>query len=223
MSPDFRPSARCVFPTRERENGLFKEKPSTKAVFPFPHGKNRISQGVENRGSLISVPLALREFPPQWHFKDNFKHFFSQRDSAKVGHAKILGGFCASTRWHFCLRILRRCPSFPEICQGACLAIFSFLTEAPLPDPTLTPPNTPKRTRNRPETEPNGAKQTRNGPKRSRKGPKSRPLGWDGRGVCRDGGGGGDYKGKRKSPALLMIGTLRPWYNAETPELPLNR
>ena len=30
-------------------------------VFPFSRGKNRISQGVENRGSLISVPLALRE------------------------------------------------------------------------------------------------------------------------------------------------------------------
>ena len=49
-----------MFPTRERENGLFREKPSTKAVFPFSRGKNRISQGVENRGSLISVPLALR-------------------------------------------------------------------------------------------------------------------------------------------------------------------
>ena len=48
------------FPTRERENGLFKEHPLTKAVFPFSRGKNRISQGVENRGSLISVPLALR-------------------------------------------------------------------------------------------------------------------------------------------------------------------
>ena len=41
----------AIFPMRERENGLFKEKPSTKAVFP----------GVENWGSLISVPLALRE------------------------------------------------------------------------------------------------------------------------------------------------------------------
>ena len=37
--------------------GLFFEN----AVFPFSHGKNRISQGVENRGSLISVPLGLRE------------------------------------------------------------------------------------------------------------------------------------------------------------------
>ena len=61
MSPDFLPLARCDFPTRERENGLFKEKPSTKAIFPFSRGKNRISRGVENRGSLISVPLALRQ------------------------------------------------------------------------------------------------------------------------------------------------------------------
>ena len=50
-----------IFPKRERENGLFKEKPSTKAVFPFSRGKNRISQGVENRGSLINMPLALRD------------------------------------------------------------------------------------------------------------------------------------------------------------------
>ena len=51
----------ATFPTRERENGLFKEKPSAKAIFPCSRGENRISQGVENRGSLISVPLALRE------------------------------------------------------------------------------------------------------------------------------------------------------------------
>ena len=38
----------------------FKEKPSTKAIFPFSRGENRISQGVENRGSLISMPCALR-------------------------------------------------------------------------------------------------------------------------------------------------------------------
>ena len=37
-----------------------QEKPLTKAIFPFSRGKNRISQGVENRGSPISVPLALR-------------------------------------------------------------------------------------------------------------------------------------------------------------------
>ena len=49
---------------------------------------------------------------------------------------------------------------------------FFSLTEAPLPDPTLTPPNTPKRTRNGPETEP---KRSRNGPKeptRTRNGPE---------------------------------------------------
>ena len=51
---------RCL-PREKGENGLFKEKPSTKAISPFARGKNRISQGVENRGSLISAPLALRE------------------------------------------------------------------------------------------------------------------------------------------------------------------
>ena len=61
MSPDSLPPARCDFSHARKGNGLFKEKPSTKAVFPFSRGKNRISQGVEHRGSLISVPLALRE------------------------------------------------------------------------------------------------------------------------------------------------------------------
>ena len=54
------PPARCDFSHARKGNGLFKEKPSTKAIFPFSRGKICISQGVENRGSLISVPLALR-------------------------------------------------------------------------------------------------------------------------------------------------------------------
>ena len=46
---------------REKGKTAFSEKNAQKmAVFPFSRGKNRISQGVENRGSLISVPLALR-------------------------------------------------------------------------------------------------------------------------------------------------------------------
>ena len=51
--------------------------------------------------------------------------------------------------------------------QDPSLVIFFSLTEAPLPDPTPTPPNTPetdpKRTRNRPETEPNGPETEPNG------------------------------------------------------------
>ena len=80
------------------------------------------------------------------------------------------------------------------------VVIFLSLTEASLPDPTPTPPMDPKRTRNRPETDPNTpiGKRTRNGPKRTRNGPKSSSLGWDGRAVCRDGGA----KGKRKSLRL---------------------
>ena len=50
----------AIFPTRERENGLCRGFFFQKAIFPFSRGKNRISQGGENRGSLISVPLALR-------------------------------------------------------------------------------------------------------------------------------------------------------------------
>ena len=48
------------FPMRESENGLFRGFLFEKAILPVSHGKNRMSQGVENRGSQISVPLALR-------------------------------------------------------------------------------------------------------------------------------------------------------------------
>ena len=61
MSPDFRPPENAIFPTRYRENGLFKEKPSEKGHFLFMAWENRMSQGVENRGSLIGVSLALRK------------------------------------------------------------------------------------------------------------------------------------------------------------------
>ena len=83
------------------------------------------------------------------------------------------------------------------------VVIFFSLTEAPLTDPTLTPPNTPetdpKRSRNRPETEPNGAKRSRTEPKWSRNGAEMEPkwteikpsrVGQTG-GGCRDGGGWG--------------------------------
>ena len=76
---------------------------------------------------------------------------------------------------------------------GTSVVIFFSLTEAPLTDPTTTPPNTPethpKRTRNGPETEPNGAKRSRNGP-------KSSPLGWDGRGGLSGWGGVGVVREK---------------------------
>ena len=70
------------------------------------------------------------------------------------------------------------------------VVILISLTEAP-PRPHPTPR---KRTRNGSGTDP---KRTRNGPKRTRNGPKSSSLGWDGRAVCREGGGG--CKGKRKA------------------------
>ena len=43
------------------------------------------------------------------------------------------------------------------------LVIFFSLTEAPLPDPIPTPPNTLKRTRNGPETEPKRSQTEPNG------------------------------------------------------------
>ena len=54
------------FPREKGKTAFSNKKPSTKAIFPFLRGKNRISQGVENRGSLISVPLALRVFFNLW-------------------------------------------------------------------------------------------------------------------------------------------------------------
>ena len=57
----FTPCETRFFPRKKGKTAIFKEKPSTKAIFPFSRGKNRISQGVKNRGSLISVPLALRD------------------------------------------------------------------------------------------------------------------------------------------------------------------
>ena len=56
--PRFSTPCEVRFFPRDTGKGHFKEKPSEKAIFPLSRGKNRISQGLENRGSLISVPLA---------------------------------------------------------------------------------------------------------------------------------------------------------------------
>ena len=67
------------------------------------------------------------------------------------------------------------------------LVIFLSLREAPLPDHTQTPPNTPKRTRNRAETDPKkDPKRTRNGSEMDRN--QALWGGTAGGGVCRDGG-----------------------------------
>ena len=61
----------AIFPMRERENGLCQELFSLKRPFSLSRmGKIASRRGVENRGSVISVPLALRVFtttppPPQ--------------------------------------------------------------------------------------------------------------------------------------------------------------
>ena len=58
----FYPLRYAICPTRYRENGHFEASPLKMAIFPVSRGTNRISQGVEHRGSLISVPWALRVF-----------------------------------------------------------------------------------------------------------------------------------------------------------------
>ena len=75
--------------------------------------------------------------------------------------------------------------------------------------PAGSQPNTPKRTRNRPETEPNGAKRTRNGPKRSRNGPTwshQALWGWNGQEGL-SGWGVGVVREKENQ----KITTLAPW------------
>ena len=75
------------------------------------------------------------------------------------------------------------------------IVILFSLTEAPLTDPTPTPPNTPemdpKRTRNAPETEPNRAKRTRTEPNGAEMDRNQALSDATARGVCRDGGGWG--------------------------------
>ena len=91
--------------------------------------------------------------------------------------------------------IALQCPGAFECWLSLLRSDILFPSEAPLPDPTPTPPQhpetDPKQTRNRAETEPNGAKSSRNGARRSRNGPKSSFPSFDGRGVCRGWGGGG--------------------------------
>ena len=49
------------FPRETGKMAIFEGFCLKTAIFPVSRGKNRILQGVEDRGSLISVPLALRE------------------------------------------------------------------------------------------------------------------------------------------------------------------
>ena len=97
MSPDFLPPARCdVFHAR-KGNGLFKERPSTKAISPFSRGKNRISQGVENRGSLITVPLALREHK---HFRrDGLRDKPLGQTGLSLFNSTVKSLFCPVCPW----------------------------------------------------------------------------------------------------------------------------
>ena len=59
MSPDSLTPATCDFPSQYRDNGVFEGIRFKMAIFPVSRGKNRMLQGVENRGSLITVPLVL--------------------------------------------------------------------------------------------------------------------------------------------------------------------
>ena len=56
------PLRHAIFFHAIQGKGHFQGKnPSKKAIFPLSRERNRMSQGVENRGSLMSVPWALRD------------------------------------------------------------------------------------------------------------------------------------------------------------------
>ena len=76
-----------------------------------------------------------------------------------------------SSLWSESLLALGCCP----LCEtgfGVVIFFCPFLRRTPRPHPTPRkgPETDPKRTRNRPETDPNGPKRTRNAPKRARNG-----------------------------------------------------
>ena len=48
------------FPPQYKENDDFESNPLKKAILPMSRGESRMLQAAENRGSLCSVPLALR-------------------------------------------------------------------------------------------------------------------------------------------------------------------
>ena len=124
----------------------------------------------------------------QKNFTKNPRHFSmqnSQANTKKKIHKILLEsrqskeedeGLHSLLRWHVFTTILSRSSKphrgLPSTIrhENITLVIFFSLTEAPLPDPTPTPPNTPKRTRNGPKTdpkrsqsEPNGAETEPNG------------------------------------------------------------
>ena len=112
------------FPRDRGKMAFFKEEPSKKAIFPISRAKNRISQGVENRGSLISVPLALRV----WENLGGCGH----RDVPQVA---VLKG-----RMH---RVMAR-KSFGKSCG---LPQRSDRTPQSAAEPSRRPPQTPLRLR----------------------------------------------------------------------------
>ena len=86
--PDLLPPATYDFSHAIQGEGHCQEKPIAKeAIFPLSRGRNRMPQGVENRGSLISVPLALRVMEPL---------FRSQVKKERRSSSKTLGW---SLRW----------------------------------------------------------------------------------------------------------------------------
>ena len=77
------------FPRDKGKMALFEGFSLKTFLFPVSRGKNRMSQGVENRGSVISVPWALRastvfffffRFRSQFSQSEQFFRFFSNSD-----------------------------------------------------------------------------------------------------------------------------------------------
>ena len=92
------PCERRFFPRDKGKTAFVEGFFLEKAFFPFSRGKNRISQGVENRGSLICVPLALRALAKEfWGWG-----WGSESDPHELRCEKIalcIAAFCVAALW----------------------------------------------------------------------------------------------------------------------------
>ena len=132
-----------------------------------------------------------------WHFRDFEWALVLKRNLKQITSSSSSSSSASSSFYSSCPRISEGSPEFfrsiwfsPSVTR---VEPFVLLVFTPRPHPTP---------RNGPEMEPNEAKRTetdRNRAKRSRNGPKSSFLGWDGQGVCWEGGGGWVFQREKEN------------------------
>ena len=97
--PQFSTPFEMQFFPREKGKTAFSKKNPRQMPFSLSRVGNRISQGVENRGSLISAPLALRVFVRNSgagngcaNFMGTWKNAFFLQEKTHVYKIPRLGG-----------------------------------------------------------------------------------------------------------------------------------